>query len=331
MKINQIQQKYKKIPVGRSKNLTNYKFGHLTVLYKTNVPKGKKKGTYWVCECDCSQHNIIVVRSDRLTSGEKTNCGCCQKKIGRPIHQIPIGTKFGKWTVIAFKGVINGHAYWLCQCDCGTEKVQLGSALLRGETTCCEKCRGIKKRIDLTGRRFGKLVALYPTDKKKGPYIVWKCKCDCGKQCEVPSEYLITGQTKSCGCIKNSYNEEKIQSMLLKNHILFVTQKTFNDFKFITTKYPGYFDFFVNNQYIIEYDGEQHFHYRKNDSNTWNTKENFQITREHDLEKNKYCFQHKIPIIRIPYNIEYTIDDLELETTRFLLTPENEEKYYDRS
>ena len=28
---------------------------------------------------------------------------------------------------------------------------------------------------------------------------------------------------------------------------------------------------------------------------------------------------------------KYTIDDLKLETTRFLLTPENEEEYYNRS
>ena len=47
-----------------------------------------------------------------------------------------------------------------------------------------------------------------------------------------------------------------------------------------------------------------------------------------DLQKNHYCFDNNIPIIRIPYDAEYTIDDLKLETTRFLLTPENEEEYY---
>ena len=47
-----------------------------------------------------------------------------------------------------------------------------------------------------------------------------------------------------------------------------------------------------------------------------------------NLIKNKYCFDNNIPLIRIPYNAEYTIDDLKLETTRFLLTPENEEEYY---
>ena len=51
-------------------------------------------------------------------------------------------------------------------------------------------------------------------------------------------------------------------------------------------------------------------------------------THENDLLKNEYCFYNNIPLIRIPYNEKYVVDDLKLETTRFLLTPENEEMYY---
>ena len=79
--------------------------------------------------------------------------------------------------------------------------------------------------------------------------------------------------------------------------------------------------------YLIEYDGLQHFSY--NDIG-WHTKERFEKTRQNDLLKNKYCFEHHIPLIRIPYNVEYNLNDLKLETTRFLLTPENEEQYYQR-
>ena len=50
----------------------------------------------------------------------------------------------------------------------------------------------------------------------------------------------------------------------------------------------------------------------------------------YDLIKNKYCFDNKIPLIRIPYDVDYTLNDLKLETTRFLLTPENEKEYYER-
>lgn len=47
-------------------------------------------------------------------------------------------------------------------------------------------------------------------------------------------------------------------------------------------------------------------------------------------EINNYCFRNNIPIIRIPYDAKYTITDLKLETTRFLLTPENEQSYYEK-
>lgn len=40
-------------------------------------------------------------------------------------------------------------------------------------------------------------------------------------------------------------------------------------------------------------------------------------------------YKNNIPLIRIPYNAKYTIEDLRLETTRFLLTPENEKRYYE--
>ena len=56
------------------------------------------------------------------------------------------------------------------------------------------------KSIDITGKRFGRLVAIEPTNKRQGGSIVWKCKCDCGKQAEVLNQNLIKGFTKSCGC-----------------------------------------------------------------------------------------------------------------------------------
>ena len=95
------------------------------------------------------------------------------------------------------------------------------------------------------------------------------------------------------------------------------------------------FDFAVFNKnnnillYLIEFDGSQHFTYFYEENNKgWNNKENFDITRKNDLIKNKYCFEHNIPLIRIPYNKDYTFEDLKIETTRFLLTPENEQEYY---
>lgn len=54
---------------------------------------------------------------------------------------------------------------------------------------------------DLTGRRFGKLIALKPTDKRIDGKIVWECKCDCGRTAFITSRHLVNGDTKSCGCL----------------------------------------------------------------------------------------------------------------------------------
>ena len=89
-----------------------------------------------------------------------------------------------------------------------------------------------------------------------------------------------------------------------------------------------FFDIAVYNnnnkiEYIIEYDGIQHFQGK-------HFKDTLENIHKNDLIKNKYCFEHNIPLIRIPYDKEYTLNDLKLKTTRFLLTPENEKEYYER-
>lgn len=175
-----------------------------------------------------------------------------------------------------------------------------------------------KTRIDLTGQRFGKLVALYGIYNNDKEHTLWHCKCDCGNECNIDMGNLRSGKSQSCGCIQ-SKEEEKIIKLLTQNNIKFIYQYRFNNFR------NKEFDFFINNKYIIEYDGQQHFKYN---GTGWDTKEHFERTRKSDLEKNKYCFDNNISLIRIPYNKKYDLNDLKLETTRFLLTPENEGDYY---
>ena len=59
-----------------------------------------------------------------------------------------------------------------------------------------------KKAIDIKGKRFGRLVALYPLEKRVKGCIVWRCRCDCGSETDVPVNSLNKGNTKSCGCLK---------------------------------------------------------------------------------------------------------------------------------
>ena len=239
------------------------------------------------------------------------------------------GKTFGRWTVLyqTNKRAKNGLVIWHCKCECGNEKDVDGYTLRSGQSKSCGCLQkeiageiGKRSRIDLTGQRFGKLVALYPIySGNHDIHTKWHCKCDCGNECDIDMGNLRQGFSQSCGCT-NSKQEEKIIKLLKQNNINFEYQKRFNNFK------EKEFDFFINNEYVIEYDGSQHFKFT---DTGWDTKEHFERTRKSDLIKNKYCFEHNIPLIRIPYDVEYTANDLKLETTRFLLTPENEQEYYE--
>jgi hypothetical protein len=52
---------------------------------------------------------------------------------------------------------------------------------------------------DLTGRRFGSLVALKVRTHNTSRYVQWLCKCDCGRERAVQSCYLVKGTITTCG------------------------------------------------------------------------------------------------------------------------------------
>lgn len=56
------------------------------------------------------------------------------------------------------------------------------------------------KKIDLTGKKYGRLVVLYESEKK-GKNTIWHCKCDCGKELDIIAYNLKDGHSKSCGCL----------------------------------------------------------------------------------------------------------------------------------
>lgn len=55
-----------------------------------------------------------------------------------------------------------------------------------------------RKPLDLTNKRFGKLVALY--SKRENNRTYWLCKCDCGNTKWIEMSHLGK-KTQSCGCI----------------------------------------------------------------------------------------------------------------------------------
>lgn len=54
---------------------------------------------------------------------------------------------------------------------------------------------------DITGQKFGRLVAIEPIKKSNNSNIVWLCQCKCGNICEIRGDSLRGGDTESCGCL----------------------------------------------------------------------------------------------------------------------------------
>lgn len=53
--------------------------------------------------------------------------------------------------------------------------------------------------VDITGKRFGKLVAVEYVGKRNHSSY-WLCQCDCGNTKEIKQAYLHCGDVKSCRC-----------------------------------------------------------------------------------------------------------------------------------
>lgn len=88
---------------------------------------------------------------------------------------------------------------WSKKCpECGQNQIYKNKEqFVKGlkHNTLCRSCRGKEKRIDLTGKKFGRLTVLSYDGN-----CHWLCQCDCGKIKSVYRHWITSGQTKSCGC-----------------------------------------------------------------------------------------------------------------------------------
>ena len=250
------------------------------------------------------------------------------------------GQQFGRLTVLGRAPAKSRKAFWWCECECGNITSIRADQLVQGVTKSCgcykqeinkqqghelaikySSINGKKNKKDLTGQRFNHLLVLKDTNKRKQfgncTHVIWLCQCDCGNLTEVTGGHLSSGQTQSCGCIKMSRGEEKIANLLIQNNISYCQEFIYKQEKLSTGGYPR-FDFFVNNQYVIEYDGEQHFN---TTTHGWNNPQNLKINQQRDYEKNLICQKYHIPIIRIPYTHfnSIVLNDLLLETSSFIV------------
>lgn len=220
------------------------------------------------------------------------------------------GQTFNRLTVIGKADIRKSNRVtWHCKCICGNECDVITNHLTSGHTKSCgclqkEVTAKMNPALDLTGQKFGKLTALQRAPSRN-KFTYWKCQCECGEICEVRTSALTQNHTTSCGCI-NSKGEEKIAAWLRQNSIPFERQKKFDSCRDKKTNYQLRFDFFINNEILLEYDGITHFY----PTGGWNNEEAIRNIQEKDQIKNEWAKQNDIPLYRISYDSVYSDNKL---------------------
>ena len=75
-----------------------------------------------------------------------------------------------------------------------------------------------KARLDLSGKRFGKLVAQEWAGNSR-----WRCVCDCGNETLVLTANLNRANTSSCGCVRNMMASKRNTTHGLSNSHVYKT------------------------------------------------------------------------------------------------------------
>jgi len=133
-------------------------------------------------------------------------------------------------------------------------------------------------------------------------YKDFKIKIYC-KTCKSFFDQKIINHLDGYGCpfCSASKGERKIQYYLENNNIDFEYQKIIKKDK----KINFIFDFFIPKYNLaIEYDGEQHF----KSINFYGGEKGFQKRQDKDKDKDQYCKDNNINLLRIPY---YKYDNIE--------------------
>lgn len=137
-----------------------------------------------------------------------------------------VGQKFGRLLILKQVGVKNSHKAYLCQCDCGNQKIIDGSVIKRGSSKSCGCLRKELLIRDVQSQKFGRLTAIRRLNKKQDGHYLWLCKCDCGNFTKVGISSLVSGNTQSCGCSKQSEEYRRNVSKRMKGQIPWNKGKT---------------------------------------------------------------------------------------------------------
>lgn len=126
-------------------NLTNQRFGRLTVLGDVGKRTGKGR-VLWHCLCECGR--VTFVRADHLKNGSVASCGCLNEEKKHKRFKDLTNTETDNFKVIDRAYSKNQRIYWNCICKhCGNH-IELHSNQIERYSSCgCKHNRSTKERM----------------------------------------------------------------------------------------------------------------------------------------------------------------------------------------
>lgn len=92
---------------------------------------------------------------------------------------------------------------WHCLCNCGKEFDVISDNLKRRPNMTCNECakkrRGESQRKNSVGNKYGRLTILEILPSSGATKV--RCMCDCGNEYIGCQADIVSGHTKSCGCL----------------------------------------------------------------------------------------------------------------------------------
>ena len=209
------------------------------------------------------------------------------------------------------------HIYYYCKCDCGNYCIVGKDSIVSGHSKSCgclksdllKQQHQQQREEKFIGKQFGQLQVISfhsfyeDPDNPRLKQANYLCKClSCGKEFIARGCHIITGYTKSCGCVK-SHGEKLIVDFLTRHNIVFYKEYSFPDLK---DKYVLRFDFAFTNAngelFLVEYWGSQHTQL----SNGFYD----EIIVKHDQMKQEYCDNNNIHLYIIDYKDTQVVSTL---------------------
>jgi hypothetical protein len=143
---------------GSLENLKGETFNFLEVLDYNKVESKKHGRPYWDCRCKCG--NITTISASSLKSGVKS-CGCLRNKD-------LTGCENEYFIAISStKKRKNGCVVWKGICKICQQETEFTSDQFDSQKSC-----GCTKYSNLYNKKFGKLLAIAPTENRKNRSVV---------------------------------------------------------------------------------------------------------------------------------------------------------------